>query len=105
MTKSTGVREELACELAYEEKDLSYLQKTSLGSIDDDMPKSLKFRFLNTHKDKLLDCFKLANVRVQNSTQTHLFQARTSTYMKIVPIRFRVYFGNNSALIYHLIKK
>ncbi|NDJ26595.1 hypothetical protein DMB95_01290 [Campylobacter sp. MIT 12-8780] len=105
MTQSEAVDEDFACELGYSEDDLSFLQKTALGVIDDEMPKALKLRFLNNHKERLFECFSKAEVRVSHTTKTQLLQAQSTTYLKFIPLRFRVYFANDKALIYQLIKQ
>ncbi|EAI7227397.1 hypothetical protein CK594_02500, partial [Campylobacter coli] len=56
MTQSEDAISEFACEISYTDNDLKKLPRTELGMIDDDMPKIIKFNFLNAHKDKLSDC-------------------------------------------------
>lgn len=105
MTKSENFDELFACELYYDSKDLNYLVKTELGSIDDDMPRNLKLRFLNAHKAKLLECFTQAQVKVQDLVQGDFLHIQTRTFIKILPLRFRINFANDRALIYELVKR
>lgn len=105
MTKSEDVVEEYVCDIAYDDKDLEYLQKTPLGSFDDSMPKKLKLRFLNSHKDKLIDCFTSVDVKVRDTVSNSSMKANSATYIKFLPIRFSVVFSKDKALIYHLKKQ
>ena len=105
MTQSEAVDEDFACELSYSEDDLIFLKKTALGVIDDEMPRALKLRFLNNHKERLFECFSKAEIRVSHTTKIQLLQAQSTTYLKFIPLRFRVYFANDKALIYQLIKQ
>lgn len=105
MTKSDDRELEFACELAYAEQDYIKLPKTALGMIDDDMPKQKKFDFLNSHKDQLSECFIGAKINVKDIVKSELAKAQSETYVKILPLRFIVEFGEQSALIYYLRKK
>ena len=102
MTKSENVESEFACEIIYDEKDLKILPRTSLGIIDDSMSKTIKFHFLNSYKEKLIECFIGAKISVKDIVNTDLFKARSETYIKILPLRFTVDFGEHSVIIYYL---
>lgn len=105
MTQSKDTISEFACEISYTENDLKKLPRTELGMIDDDMPKAIKFDFLNAHKDELGDCFMGAKISVKDIVKTDLLKAQNETYVKILPLRFSVEFGERNALIYYLKKK
>lgn len=97
------------------------LPRTALGAIDDDMPKKRKLDFLNAHKDELLACFDNADIKVQDfvsvrsqnladdfsdakaqsfsSQKNHI---NTQTFIKILPIRFRIIFALDRAVIFRL---
>ncbi|EGK8164453.1 hypothetical protein LMQ51_000291 [Campylobacter coli] len=105
MTQSEDAISEFACEISYTDNDLKKLPRTELGMIDDNMPKIIKFNFLNAHKDKLSDCFIGAKISVKDIVKMDLLKARNETYVKILPLRFSVEFGERSALIYYLKKK
>lgn len=105
MMQSEDVISEFACEISYNENDFKKLPRTSLGFIDDAMPKNLKLDFLNSHKDELSDCFVGAKISVKDMVKTDLLKAQNETYVKILPLRFSVEFGERSALIYYLKKK
>lgn len=97
------------------------LPRTALGAIDDDMPKKRKLDFLNAHKDELLACFDNADIKVQDfvsvrsqnladdfsdakaqsfsSQKNHI---NTQTFIKILPIRFRINFALDRAVIFRL---
>lgn len=105
MTQSQDFQSEFVCELFYTEKDYEILERNSLGLIDDElMTKSQKLSFLNSHKDLLTECFIGANIKVKDIVQSEFAQARNETYIKILPLRFNVEFGEKSALIYYLKK-
>ncbi|MCW1360247.1 hypothetical protein [Campylobacter sp. US33a] len=105
MTRSANVKSELACEIAYNDNDLKILPKTELGLIDDDMSKTIKLDFLNSHKDELLNCFIGAKIKINDYIQSENALANHETYIKILPLRFMVEFGNHFALIYYLHKE
>lgn len=105
MTESKNVGEIYTCELSFSEADLTYLPKTNLGLIDNDMPKALKFRFLNAHKDELIDCFNSANIKVRDKITNNEMKASSQTFIQMLPLRFRVDFSQDKALIYQLIKE
>lgn len=105
MTKSENAQSEFACEIAYTQKDLDFLPKTELGLIDDEMPKNQKLAFLNFHKDELSECFISAKISVKDIVRSELAKAQSETYVKILPLRFIVEFGEKNALIYYLRKK
>nr|WP_158334598.1 hypothetical protein [Campylobacter bilis] len=105
MTKSEDAYTQWACELSYNDKDLKTLPRTSLGMIDDAMPKMTKWEFLNSHKNELSDCFIGSKISVKDMVNTDLLQAQSQTYIKILPLRFIVEFGENSAIIYYLKQK
>lgn len=109
------------CELAYTENDFKTLPKSTLGLVDDEMPKKAKLDFLNAHKDELLDCFFGENVEVkdfykeefapnaltianqtkaikENSTKT----IKNQTQIKILPTRFTINFATQKAIIYKI---
>ena len=65
----------------------------------------IKFDFLNAHKDELSDCFMGARISVKDIVKTDLLKAQNETYVKILPLRFSVEFGERNALIYYLKKK
>lgn len=102
MTKSEEARSEFACEISYTPKDLEILPRTELGLIDDEMPKTQKLSFLNSHKDALSECFIGAKISVKDLVKSELAKAQSETYVKILPLRFSVHFGENSFLIYYL---
>ena len=104
MTKSEDFTQEYVCDIAYEDEDLKYLQKTELGLFDDDMPKELKLRFLTSHKGELMYCFSSVDVKVRDFVQNSFMKASTSTYVKFLPLRFSVIFSQDKAVIY-LLKK
>ncbi|KAA6225387.1 MULTISPECIES: hypothetical protein [unclassified Campylobacter] len=104
MTNSENADSEFACEIKFSQKDYDELPKNELGLIDDDMPKARKLSFLNEHKDELSECFIGAKISVKDIINTNLMQAKNETYVKILPLRFIVDFGQNSALIYYLKK-
>ena len=105
MTKNANVFEEYVCDIIYTDDDLNYLQKTDLGVIDSQMPKKIKLRFLNTHKNQLIECFIGSDIRVTDVVKNSFLQAGSKTYVKMLPLRFRVDFASNKALIYRLVKK
>lgn len=105
MTKSEDAYIQWACEISYNNEDLKTLPRTSLGMIDDTMPKMAKWDFLNSHKNELSDCFVGAKISVKDMINTDLLQAQSQTYIKILPLRFIVEFGQNSAIIYYLKQK
>lgn len=105
MTESKNVGEIYTCELSFSEADLTYLPKTNLGLIDNDMPKALKFRFLNAHKDELIDCFNSANIKVRDKITNNEMKASSQTFIQMLPLRFRVDFSQDKALIYQLVKE
>lgn len=105
MTQSENVEEQWVCEISYSDQDLKVLPRTSLGLIDDNMPKTIKFNFLNSHKDELSDCFIGARISVKDIVNTDLLRAQSETYVKILPLRFIVEFGEQNAIIYYLKKK
>lgn len=105
MTKSQNVQSEFACEIIYTQKDLTLLPRTELGLIDDEMPKNQKLNFLNSHRDELSECFIGAKISVKDIVKSDFAKAQSETYIKILPLRFSVEFGERSALIYYLKKK
>ncbi len=105
MTASKNIGKIYTCELDFSDEDLKYLPKTNLGLIDNEMPKALKFRFLNAHKDELIECFNSANVRVRDKITNNEMKASTQTFIQMLPLRFRVDFSQDKALIYQLIKE
>ncbi|EMF7817548.1 hypothetical protein LZW16_02845 [Campylobacter coli] len=105
MTRSENTISEFACEISYTDDDLKKFPRTELGMIDDDMSKAIKFDFLNAHKDELSDCFMGARISVKDIVKTDLLKAQNETYVKILPLRFSVEFGERNALIYYLKKK
>lgn len=105
MTKSDNFFSDFVCELPYTQKDYIKFPKNSLGLIDEDMPKKIKLDFLNSHKDELSECFIGAKIQIKSFTQTNLLKVQNEIYIKILPLRFSVDFGSNSALIYYLRKK
>ncbi|HHY1550155.1 TPA: flagellar assembly protein FlgQ [Campylobacter jejuni] len=105
MTQSENVEEQWVCEISYSDQDLKVLPRTSLGLIDDNMLKTIKFNFLNSHKDELSDCFIGAKISVKDIVNTDLLRAQSETYVKILPLRFTVEFGEQNAIIYYLKKK
>lgn len=105
MTLSEFAFEEYACHIIYTDEDLSYLQRTNLGSIDDEMPKALKLKFLNNHKNHLTECFFGTDTKVRDIVQNHLLQNQNATYITLLPTRFRVQFHNDKAVIYKLIQR
>lgn len=105
MTRSERFDSEFACEISYTEQDLQNLPRNTLGLIDDSMSKALKLKFLNFHKDDLNDCFIGAKISVKDIINTDLLRAQSETYVKILPLRFIVDFGEKSAIIYYLKKR
>ncbi|TKX29892.1 hypothetical protein [Campylobacter estrildidarum] len=105
MTQSENAISEFVCEIPYNDNDLKKFPKTELGMIDDYMAKNIKLNFLNSHKEELIDCFASANISIKDITKIELMKAQNETYVKILPLRFCVEFGERSALIYHLKKK
>ncbi|AXP08478.1 flagellar assembly protein FlgQ [Campylobacter hepaticus] len=105
MTKSEDITTQWVCEIAYSDMDLKNLPRTSLGMIDDLMPKTIKFNFLNSHIDELSDCFISAKISVKDIINANLLQAQSETYVKILPLRFIVEFGEQGAMIYYLKKR
>lgn len=106
MTKGEDYFSEYACEIDYTLNDLDYLQKDDFNAVDDTMPKALKLRFLNTHKDKLIDCFTdNVDINVKDILNTEFLQAKSQTYIKILPLRFEVEFKDKGAIIYYLRKE
>lgn len=105
MTRSPkNTRQIYACELFYTEKDRKNLPKTTLGVVDNEMAKERKFKFLQDHEKELVECFAVSNVSVRGKTSTELLKAKSEVYMKVLPLRFAIDFGTNSALIYQLLK-
>lgn len=105
MTKNGSFFEEYVCDLNYKEADLNYLKKTELGLIDDEMPKNIKLRFLNEHKEELVECFVGAEIKIKDTITNSFLQAKSETYIKMLPLRFRVSFASHKALIYMLVKR
>ena len=105
MTSSALVLEEYACHIAYTDDDLHSLQRTNLGSMDDEMPRALKLDFLNSHKNELVACFFGTQAKVKDILQTHRFQSQSATYITMLPTRFRVEFHNDKAVIFKLTKQ
>lgn len=105
MTSSAFALEEYSCHIIYTDEDLSYLQRTDLGSMDDEMPKVLKLKFLNKHKNRLTECFFGTDTKVRGIMQNHLLRNQNATYITMLPTRFRVQFHNDKALIYRLIQR
>ncbi|EFU2059581.1 hypothetical protein HUL71_000413 [Campylobacter upsaliensis] len=103
MTKSKNRVSEYACEIPYTQKDLSNFVRNELGLIEPSKMEQLAF--LNSHKDELGECFISAKISVKDIVKTDLLKAKSETYVKILPLRFSVDFGENSALIYYLKKK
>lgn len=103
MTKSENRVSEYACEIPYTQKDLSNFVRNELGLIEPSKMEQLTF--LNSHKDELGECFISAKISVKDIVKTDLLKAKSETYVKILPLRFSVDFGENSALIYYLKKK
>ncbi|MBS4235106.1 hypothetical protein [Campylobacter vulpis] len=103
MTKSKNRSSEYACEIPYNEKDLKTLPRNVLGLIE--VPKMTQLAFLNAHKNELSECFIGAKISVKDIVKADLLKAKSETYVKILPLRFSVDFGENSALIYYLKKK
>ena len=104
MTSTTLAFEEYACHIAYTGDDLLYLQRTTLGSMDDKMPRELQLKFLNSHKDELMACFFGTQTKVKDVLQSHRFQGQSTTFITMLPTRFRVEFHNDKAVIYKLVK-
>ena len=102
---TTLALEEYACHITYTNEDLSYLQRTNLGSMDDEMPRALKLKFLNSHKSELMQCFFGTQAKVKDILQTQHFQSQSTTYITMFPTRFRVEFHNDKAVIFKLIQK
>lgn len=105
MTSSALVLEEYACHIAYTDEDISYLQRTNLGSMDDEMPRALKLKFLNAHKGELIECFFGTQAKVKDILQNYSFQSQSTTYITMLPTRFRIEFHNDRAVIFKLIKQ
>lgn len=105
MTKSQNTWSEFACEIVYTQEDSNFLPRTELGFVDNDMPRNQKLVFLNSHKDELSECFIGAKVSIKDIVRSELAKAQSETYVKILPLRFSIEFGENSALIYYLRKK
>lgn len=105
MTFTALAVEEYACHIAYADEDLHYLQRTKLGSMDDEMPRALQLKFLNSHKDELVGCFFDTQTKVKDILQTHRFQGQSTTFITMLPTRFRVEFHNDKAVIFKLIKR
>lgn len=103
MTKSKNRVGEYACEIPYTQKDLSNFVRNELGLIEPSKMEQLAF--LNSHKDELSECFISAKISVKDIVKTDLLKAKSETYVKILPLRFSVDFGENKALIYYLKKK
>lgn len=104
MTSGEYAFEEYSCHIAYTSEDLTYLQKTDLGSMDDEMPKALKLNFLNRHKSELTQCFFGTDTKVKGIIQNFSLQSQSAIYITMLPTRFRVQFHNDKALIYKLVK-
>ncbi len=105
MTSSEAVFEEYLCDLPYTSEDLQALPKTALGGIDDEMPRSKKLDFLNSHKNELAQCFTKADIKVQDFVKSQRFQAQSQTFIKMLPTRFRVNFARDKAVIFRLVKR
>lgn len=105
MTKSKAKLEEYACELHYTKEEKEKLPKTELGNIDNDMAKSLKFAFLQAHKNELVECFKSSQISVKDYINTQNASASNQTFIKLLPLRFSIDFLDNKAIIYHLKEK
>lgn len=105
MTSSVLSFEEYSCQIAYTDEDLSYLKRTQLGLMDDEMSKALKLKFLNLHKSELSECFFGTKTKIKDITKNIFLQSQSTTYITMLPTRFRVYFHNDKALIYKLIKE
>lgn len=104
MTQSELVSELYVCDLIYTSEDLQSLDKTALGGIDDEMPRSKKLNFLNAHKNELVQCFTNADIKVQDFVKSQNLQAQTQTFIKMLPLRFRVNFARDRAVIFRLVK-
>ncbi|MDO4674168.1 hypothetical protein [Campylobacter sp.] len=100
MTRSEGFVDEYVCELGYTPEDLRRLPRTGLGLVDGSMSKMEKLAFLNSHKDALSECFISAKISVKDLIRTDLLEAQSETYVKILPLRFSVEFGENVATIF-----
>ncbi|WP_291952523.1 hypothetical protein [Campylobacter sp.] len=101
MTKSKNKKLEFACEIPYSSKD--FITRGNVGRISKEgMTKIDKFNFLNTHKSDLIDCFLNSKIDVKDFTNTNLASAQSETYVKILPLRFIVEFGDYSFFIYYL---
>ena len=105
MTSSEAVLEEYLCDLPYTSEDLQTLDKTALGGIDDEMPRSKKLSFLNSHKNELAQCFTKAVIKVQDFVKIQKLQAQSQTFIKMLPTRFRVSFARDKAIIFRLVKR
>ena len=105
MTQSELVSELYVCDLIYTSEDLQSLDKTALGGIDDEMPRSKKLNFLNAHKNELVQCFTNADIKVQDFVKSQNLQAQTQTFIKMLPLRFRVTFARDRAVIFRLVKR
>ncbi|MCR2059495.1 hypothetical protein [Campylobacter helveticus] len=103
MTKSENRLSEYACEIPYTEKDLKTLPRNALGLIE--APKMAQLAFLNVHKEELSECFIGAKISVKDVVKADLLKAKSETYVKILPLRFSVDFGENGVIIYYLRKK
>lgn len=102
MTSKLSVREIYVCDILYTDDESANLPRTALGAIDDEMPKKRKLAFLNAHKNELLNCFQNADIKVQDFSKTINHQNSTQTFIKILPIRFRVNFARDRAVIFRL---
>ncbi len=105
MTQSELVSERYVCDIIYTSEDLQSLDKTALGGIDDEMPRSKKLNFLNSHKNELVQCFTKADIKVQDFVKSQNLQAQTQTFIKMLPLRFRVNFARDRAVIFRLVKR
>ena len=105
MTETKDAEALFSCEIPFNENDFKTLPKTELGLIDDDMPKSVKLSFLNSHKDKLSECFIGAKIKVKDIVNTELSKANVKTFVKILPLRFSIEFTQKSVLIFYINKK
>lgn len=104
MTTSQRAAEQYVCDLVYTDEDLRTLGKTALGGIDDEMPRQIKLNFLNAHKDQLALCFSRADIKVRDFVKSHKFQAQSQTFITLLPLRFRVNFARDRAVIFRLVK-
>lgn len=104
MTSAVFTFEEYSCFISYTNEDLNFLQRTNLSSMDDEMPKALKLKFLNLHKDELSECFFGTNIKVRDIVRKSFLQTESATYITMLPTRFKVRFHNDKALIYRLVQ-